>query len=218
MTMNFETLQQNIVDILGAAAAGRFRVVGFQPKSDNVDEYLDNNRLVSVYFSESQIPENMGGLQGPIHFEPIYRIELFVSADAKGDLAVIDNPSSTPAQLTTAIGNIKLAEKLADDSWNELAGIVYQILMDGRNRDLDLPVGIASSRWINNFRKDRPAEISLTRGILGGRYVTITGSMDLTCVLEETIVGDTGVAGNIFDNVIDQVDDDNEKTGVQVNE
>jgi hypothetical protein len=216
--MNFETLQQNLVDILGAAAAGRFRVAGYQPKSTDAVEYLNDKRLVSVFFSESQIPDNMGSLQGPVHFEAIYRLEMFASAEAKGDLSVIDNPSSTPAELTTAIANIKLAENLADTSWNELAGIVYQILMDGRNRDLGLPVGIAASRWLNNLRKDRPADISIARGILGGKYVTITGSIDLNCVLEEPIIGDTGVAGNIYDNVIDIADDDNERTGVQVNE
>jgi hypothetical protein len=216
MTMNFETLQLNIVSILGAAAAGRFRVTGYQTMTEDADESLDSSRLVSVYYNEGQFPKEKGGISGPSMHDPTYAIEFMVSKAAEGDLATIDNPASTALEIQTALANVKHAEHLADTSWNELAGIVYQILMDARNIDLGMSVGIISSRWIDNLRKDQPGQIGIARGILGGKLVVITGSMQLTCVLEEPILGDTGTAGEIYDTTIDLVDDDNERTGVIV--
>jgi len=216
MTMNFETLQTNIVNLLTNAAAGRYRVAGYQPKTEDAEESLDSNRLVSVYYSEGQFPDSQSGTAGPVQHDTTYRIELFVTKAAEGDLATINSETSTPAEVQTVMANIKLAEKLADDSWNELAGIVYQIIMDARNRDLGMSMGIIANRWIDNVRKDRLAEINAIRGIGGGKYIMLTGSMDLTCKLYEPIDGDTGTAGYIYDNVIDLVDDDNEKTGVLV--
>lgn len=216
MTMNFEMLKSNIVTILGDAAAGRYRVVGYQTKTDDVDEYKGNNRLVKVYFSEDQFPKNQSGLVGNITSEPVYVVELIVSSAAEGDLATIENPASTPVQLQTALANVKAAEDLADTSWDELAGIVYQILMDANNIDFDMSLGTIAGRWLDNFRKDEPSQISIAKGILGGKLVLITGSARFTCTLEETILGDAGIAGYIYDNVIDIADDDNEKTGVLV--
>jgi hypothetical protein len=216
MTMNFETLQTNIVNLLTNAAAGRYRVAGYQPKSEDAEEYLDMDRLVSVFYSEGQFPKNKSGPVGPIQHETIYRIEMFVTKSAEGDLATINNPASTPAELQTALANVKLAEQLADDSFNELVGIIYQILMDARNRYFGMPKGTIADRWLDNIRKDSPLEITSDKGILGGKFITLTGSIDLTCVLDEEILGDSGTAGFIYDNVIDITDDDNEKTGVLV--
>lgn len=216
MTMNFETLQSNIVTILGTAAAGRYRVAGFQPKTDDAKEYLDSNRLVSVYYSEGQFPDNINSMVGLKQHETTYRIELFVTKAAEGDLATIENPASIPAQIQTALANIKSAELLADESWNELLGIIYQVLMDARNIDLGMTVGTIADRKIDNIRKDRPADIGVARGVLGGKFITITGSMDLTCRLDEPILGDTGTAGELIDSVLDIVNDDNERTGVQI--
>lgn len=216
LTMNFETLQSSIVSILNTASAGRFRVIGYQSKTDDAEQMLNANRLVRVYYNEGQFPKDKGGLTGPIMHDAVYTIELMVTKSAVGDLATLANPASTPAQLQTALAGVKLAEQLADQSWDELAGIVYQILMDGRNLDLGMDVGIIANRWVNNPRKDQPGGIDVARGILGGKLITITGSMILTCTLYEPIDGDTGTAGAIYDNVIDIVDDDNERTGVIV--
>ncbi len=214
--MNFETLRDNIVTILKDAAVGRYRVIDYQPVAGDAVEYKGSNRLVKVYFSEDQFPKNQSGIVGNLNSEPVYAIELIVSSAAEGDLAVIDNPSSTPVDLQTALANIKLAEDLADKSWDELAGIVFQVLMDARNIDFGMTVGTIAGRWLDNFRKDEPGQISVAKGILGGKLITITGSARFTCTLDEEILGDTGTAGYIYDNVIDTDNDDNEKTGVIV--
>lgn len=214
--MNFEILQSNIVTILGDAAAGRFRVIGYQSIVDDANEYLDSQRLVRIYYSEANFPKEMGGIAGPIMHDVTFEIELMVSKSAEGDLATLDNPSSTPTQLQTALANVKNAEQLANNSWDELFGIVYQILMDARNRDLNMDIGIIANRWIDNPRKNEPGRIGVIPGMSGGKLVLISGSMQLTCRLEEPILGDTGTMGYIYDNVIDLKDDDNEKTGVLV--
>lgn len=214
--MNFETLKSNIVTILGNAAAGRYRVVGYQTGPKDVDEFKDHSRLVKVYFSEDQFPKNQSGLVGNINSEPVFVIELIVSKSAKGDLATIENPAATEVQLQTALAGVKHAEDLADTSWDELAGIVYQVLMDARNIDMGMPLGVIGSRWLDNFRKDEPGQIGIAKGILGGKLVMVTGSARLTCVLDEPILGDTGVEGGVFDTALDIAGDDNERTGVLV--
>lgn len=214
MTMNFEVLQSNIVSILGAAAAGRFRVIGYQSTIEDAEEYLGLNRLVRVYYSEGRFPKEKGSITGGMQHEATYVFELVVTEGAKGDLAVIDNPASTPSEIQTALAGMKYAEDLADRSWDELAGIVYQIIMDARNRDMGMPLGAIADRWLDNPQKDQPGEIGVQRGIRGGKWVTITGTMRMTCVLDEEILGDEGTLANIYDNVIDIDNDDNEKTGV----
>lgn len=216
MTMNFETLSSNIASILVANAAGRFRVVNYQSKTMDADETVNNNRLVRVYYNEGQFPKDKGGLVGPIMHDATYTIELMVTKLARADLTVLNNPNATSLQLQTALANVKFAEDLADKSWDELAGIVYQILMDGTNLDLGMPVGVIANRWLDNPRKDQPGGIDVARGLIGGQLITITGSMRLTCTLHEDITGDVGVEGYIYDNVIDIENDDNEQTGVLI--
>jgi hypothetical protein len=132
-------------------------------------------------------------------------IDLTVSKAAEGDLSTITNPASTPAQVAAALAVFQEASALADDSLDELIEIVYQIIMDGRNVDLQLPSGTISNRWIDQVRKDDP--------IPRGEYVILTGSMQLTCGASEAVPGDIGIPGDIYDFTIEQPDDEVQKTG-----
>ncbi|MCK5127577.1 MAG: hypothetical protein KAR42_15075 [candidate division Zixibacteria bacterium] len=208
--MNFETVKDSIVNnILAPAEAGRFRTVGFQRQSINADEVEDNLRLVQIYFSRGDFSKRAGRNTGPVQHDVTYRVELIVSKAAGGDLATLDNPSSTPSQLATALVGFSESSALADASLDELAGIIYQILMDGLNYDLGVTKYTVSNRWIDNIQKNEPT----SRGSL----LVLTGSMDLSCRMVEEITGDVGAeVPGVYDTELDIDGDDVEKTGVTI--
>ena len=206
--MQFRTLKDNIITILGDAAADRFVTVGFQRQSKSADEIKDSDRTVQLYYSGGDFPRGAAGLTGPTKHIITYRIDLAVSKAAEGDLTVINNPVSTPAQIEAALSAFQEASDLADQSADELIEIVYQILMDARNVDLGFDPGTVANRWLTNIEKDNP----LPRGDL----VVLTASMRLTCSVSEDVLGDSGTDATEFDTVVDIEGDDVEKTGVFV--
>jgi len=197
--MNFRIIKDSIITILGTAAAGRFRTVGFQRQTKAAEEVKGNLRLVTVYYSTGYFPKRSGRNTGPVQHDITYRIEFTVSSPAIGNLAIINNPLSTPAEISAAITGIQESAYLADQSIDELFEIVYQILMDGNNIDMQLPIGTIANRWIDSIQKDEPR----TRGDL----VELTGSSNLTLRTSEQILGDPGTPGaNIIDTTLDVKD------------
>jgi hypothetical protein len=174
-----------IIDLLAVKAAGRYRTIGHQKQEQSAKEVKDSNRSVQVYFSNGDFPKSGGSLTGPFKFDITYRIDLTVAKAAVGDLAVIQNPASTPAQLATALSNIQEATALADESLDELYEIVFQILEDAEQVEFGLELGTVSNRWISNLDKHEPTE--------RGSLVVLTGIMQLTCSVVEYVIGDQGV-------------------------
>jgi hypothetical protein len=207
--MNFRTIKTSIIDnVLGPAEAGRFQAIGFQRQAKSSAEVKGLLRTVQLYYSSGDFPKSAGRTSGTTQHNVMYRVDLTVAEPAKGDVAALNNPASTPAEKAAALLAFQEGSNLADDSLDELYDIVYQILMDARNIDMGLGKGVVSSRWVGSIQKDQP--------IPNGELVTLTGSMQLTLKTPEIITGDTGTAAGIFDTVIDIDGDDVEKTGVLV--
>lgn len=208
--MNFRLIKTSIIDnVLGPAEAGRYRTIGYQKQTTDVEDVLDNERSVQLFYSSSDFPKNASGLQGPFKHEISYRLELAVSKEAAIDLAVLNNPSSTAIERAAVLTSVQEAADLADESFDDLVDILFQVFMDARNIELGLPVGDATDRWIGQVRKDEPEPT--------GEFVLLTGTMVLTCSTSEEAPGDPGVSGaKIIDTVVDIDGDDVEQTGVEV--
>jgi hypothetical protein len=181
--MAFRTLAASLVTLLGDNAAGRYRTIGYQTRSQTADEIIDSDRSVQVYYSTGDMPKSAGALQGPVMHDMDFKIEITVAKAAEGDLATIDNPASTPAQLQVAIAAIKTAEFLANQSFDEVADILWQILMDAQNQGLGLDQNLVGSRWCGRIVKD-PI-------VRHGELAVLTGGIDLNAIMEETVTGDT---------------------------
>lgn len=207
--MNYRTIKTSLVEnILGPAEAGRFRTIGFQGQGRQAKEVLNSSRTVDVFYSSGEFSRRGSRQGGASQHDITFRIELTVSKAAQGDLSVINNPVSTPQQISTALSNFQEAAFLADNSFDELVDIIYQIVMDGRNLDMGLSKGNVANRFIPRIQKNSP--------VPRGEYVVLTGSMDLTLRTSEAIVGDTlGGVATEFGVVVDIDGDDNEKTGVE---
>ncbi len=178
--MNFEIIKANIITILGAGAAGRYRTVGYEPQGSSaaINENLD--RSVQVFYASGNFPKSGASLHGPIKHDMTFRVELIASKAATVDLATLESDLSTNAQRAVALAALQKAAFLADASVDGLLAVVFNVLMD--NSDLDLGPGIvASSRWFTGFQKDAPHP--------RGSLVTVTGSSTFTCNYPETLSG-----------------------------
>jgi hypothetical protein len=205
MTMQFRAVKAAIVSTLGAAEAGRFRTIGYQSQSQAAESIKGSLRSVRVYYNSGAFPKNSGSITGPNQHEVTFNIELAVSEPASADLAVLENDASTEPAKAAALLAAREADDLADESFDELADIVYQILMDARNFEFGLDNQVAN-RWVGSINKD-------SIGRQGG-LITVTGSISLTLRVAEDIVGDPGVGLDGVDSTI-RVEDQEPVTGVK---
>jgi hypothetical protein len=177
--MKFREITASIIQILGDAADGRYRVIGYQGQSQG---FVGNSKEVQVFYNAGDFS---GNRHGPTQHAMTFSVGLTVSAAASVNLAVINREGVLPAQVAGALAALKDAAQIADAAWDELAEWVYQVLMDGRNYDLGLAVGDTADRWVGQIRKDNP--------LPHGDLVVITGVLQLECSAAETVLGDVGV-------------------------
>lgn len=208
--MKFRKIKKSITDnVLGPAEGGRYRTIGYQKQNTDVEDILGSNRTVQVFFSSSDFPKNASGLQGPFKSDVSYRIELAVAEASAVNLSALKDENATDEDREKAWKSFVESGDAADDSFDELVEIVFQVLMDARNIDLGMPVGDAPDRWVGQVRKDEPEPT--------GEFVTLTGAMMLTCSPSEEASGDPGVTvAAIIDTTVDLEGDDVEKGGVKV--
>ena len=194
--------------MLGPAERQRYRTIGFQDQKIAAAEILDCSRTVQVFYEGGNFPKSAGRQTGPTQHDVIIAVDLAVSRAIEGDLATINNGSTT--QKIRALAAMKSAAGLAEESVNDLIDIIYNILMDGRNIDLQLPAGIITNRWIERIEKK-----SISKQ---GEYVVAGATMNLSLRVSEEPMGDVGIPidSEGFDNTIDVFDDVVEKTGVIV--
>ncbi len=212
MTMLFRTVCDAIKSTLNTAAAGRYLTIGYQRQTKAAEE-IANLKTVQVFYNSGEFPESGGSRSGPVHHNATYTIWLSVSVGAVADVAVLEAPGSTEAQISAALLAAQESSEVADKQMDELIEIVWKILMDARNQDFE-PANSAlryqvSNRWISNIRKGQPQE--------EGSYFLLTAEMNLSLTIREDVVGEattTGLEG--IDTVIEQDGDPNINTGVNV--
>lgn len=205
--MNFRTVTAALITLLGDAAAARFTVVGHPRQVTDASEIKSAKRRVTVFYGGGDFPKSAGRQTGAVQHMLSYNVDLQVSEAAQANLSVLTAENSTAQQIAAALAAMQDASYLADQSFDELAEIVFQILMDGRNFDLGLPKGTISSRWTGSIRKDDVQPL--------GSLVVLTGRLTYTCQTSEEVTGDTGtLATGGIETIIDIDGDDVERTGV----
>jgi len=215
MTMKFREIKTAIETVLSNAAGSNYRVVGYQTQADSAIENLDGLRSVQVFYDRGEMNKSGGSLPGPFKHDMMFRLELVVAKDTKGDLATLNSSDSTDSQRATALATFQKAAKLADDALDELIDLVFQAIQDARRIDFDLADPIAN-RWVSDIQKNEPSE--------RGELVILTASMILTCSANEAVSGETAqnvdAGGTVQPTTIDVDlivnDDTNEgKAGVE---
>lgn len=212
MTMNFRTIRDSLIDLLGTEAAGRYRTIGYQEQNQDAAEIDGIKRSVQVYYKRGEFPKSGASVTGPYRHSVSFQLDMFVSAQAEADLSVIYDPNADPGDIAAALDLMKPAAEAAEESFNEFFDILFNVLMDAGQVDLDLTPKIIRNRWVGNVEKDDP--------IPRGEHVVITGATEYTCITQESVSGETGTAGDIQDMTLEvkNLDDtlDNDKAGVFV--
>ena len=193
--MNFETLKASIVELLGNAAAGRFRVIGYQKQAQSAESVKDLDRSVQVFYKQGVFPKLAGSINGPVQHDMVFHIILTVSSASKGNLAALNDPNSTIPDLKYALAHLRLAEENADELFDSLSRIVYQILMDARNVDLGIQPIRVGSRWVETIIKDEV--------LIRGALVIQSGTLRLTARMPEELSGDSGEMIEVIDDGIE---------------
>lgn len=182
--MNFITVTNALKNILAANAAGKYRVAGYQKKATSDKEIIENNRLVQVFYKSGDFS---GGQNSSSQHDAVFRLVYTVSATAKLDLSVIDDPSATDEQRAAAIAAGLDSEALADSYFNDLISYTWNVLKSATNINLGIDEStlILANQNIKSTYKDEPAR--------DGSLTVLSGYMDYVCRFVENIEGDTPV-------------------------
>lgn len=206
MTMLFRTYGAALRTILGNNQGSDFVTVGYAARQKDALEYINSARTVEVVYVAGDFPKSSSTRAGGQNHQMQYVLSLTVSEAASGDLATLNDDSSTAGELTTAISNLKLAEHAADESMDELADLVYQIAMSAVNMDLGLDAKVANT-WISDFKKEKPGRF--------GDLVVIRGQYMFGCQGTEEITGVNPVTGLGIDVSLDIHSDEDTKDEIQ---
>ena len=189
--MSFRVIQHAIVNqILLPNRGDLFRVMDYPFPILGAEETLNNQRVVSVYYAEGDLRK--GSIYSPTH-DMNFHIDLFVSADAKADLLVLERQFGEDFQQTAyanAMNELQLAERRVHMLMDELINIVYQLVMRKENDQLGvdrlepaikLPV---ANRMIHSIQKAAPIREDKTN-----KFVSMEAQMILKCKAKEKITG-----------------------------
>lgn len=208
--MEFQNVQTGLVSMLGAAAASRYRTVGYEDIPIDQSEISGNNKLVSVYYKNGTFPLGKSGRFGPANHECNFNIELKLSQACSVDIATLEDPASTQGELSTALSGLQNAKDLANSNLDAFVSIIFGVLTDNRNAFLGLSKKVFSDRWISGINKEKLQVF--------GDMIIATAILTYTCEVKEVFVGDSGSAGTIVDLTVKINDDDNGQTGITIEE
>jgi hypothetical protein len=182
--MMFRTVKQQIIDILGDNADGRFRVLGHQRQNKVSSDVNAERRLVQVYYTEGTFPKPAGRYNGCKTHDVSFDIDITASASAQGAVSVLTSETATAQQKAAALASVKTASETVDNSIDEVIEAVFNILMDARVKDLALEKGEIANRWIDRIQKDTNLE--------NGDLVVKTANLKYTCRVQEDVPGELG--------------------------
>lgn len=188
--MQFREVKSSLVALLGAAAAGRWRTLGYSPKALAAEQVIDASRTVQVVYGSGEFPKGGGAIGGPFAHVLQFRLELVAGAAAQGDLSVLNDEAASAADVIAALAGFREAAATADDSFDEMADLVWNAICDARNRWLGRPRGTVADAWVERIEKGEPATS-------GNEYVLVPGTIVLSAKVSEDVQGETPVDADV---------------------
>lgn len=186
--MVFEQVRDSLEALLIANQSTLFRTIGEQKQSTDAEQVKGNLRTVQVFYSEGDYPRGQSSRQLLSH-AITFQLAYTVASPAKADLTVLDDDNASASAKQAALLASGEGSRLADRLMDELRRIVTQIIMSPINQDLGMTKYVVSNTWLNNFRKSQP--------INKGNLFLLTGSETLTCLVNETLIGEIGKPAEI---------------------
>jgi len=177
-------------------AAGRFNVITARGQSQHANS-VEVMRQVSTYYSGGSFPLSEASVTGPYSHNGTITIDLLVAAASPVDLSALNNPASTAAQLSAALMASASAGARADELFDDLVAVVWNIIMNPANMELGLDYD--PNRWISTIQKNDPAP--------RGSLVLLSGTITMTATALEYPESEVGTAGNAIDLTVELTPD-----------
>jgi hypothetical protein len=193
--------------LLAGSAAGRYRVAGVQKRKLDAKDVLALP-VVTVYYENGSFPKSSSSINGPYEHEASLRVDIVTGAVAEMDLTPITS-GGPPEQIAAALAAKVDAEAIADARAEEIAGILFDLIMRPENRTFGLEDD--PGRWITGYTKGKPQTM--------GAVVILAGYFTLTFQVPEYTTEEVGtVATEGIHNKIEITEDlkGNVQEGVEV--
>lgn len=177
--MQFHLVVQALIDLLQAAAAVEaFEVLPYPGRATDIAVFNGVGRTVRVYLEEADILQsNRKG--GPYDHNLTIALELSAAETVGIDLDVIEDPEATDGERQAALQAADDANLLVNQSIDQLYELVFQIVLDNRNRNMGLST--VSNLWLEGFKKGAPAPT--------GAFVFNSAKVTVRCTVSEHVVG-----------------------------
>jgi len=177
--MNFIAAKAAVVKLLEDNANGQFRVVSYEPLPAQAKDFTGTDRTVRVFYSGGRFDND--SLSTPTMHNIEMTLEMVATASSHTDLGVIDDPASSDSQRAAALVGTQPAALLVDESWDEFASLLWNILMTPENRWLGMSKYIIGNRRIEEIKKDRLVPV--------GKMCILTGFISLSFNIKEVSTG-----------------------------
>jgi hypothetical protein len=151
---------------------------------------------VAIYYESGSFPKSLSGINGPYQHEASVRVDILTAAVAEMDLTPITS-GGTPEQIAAALAAKTDAEAAVDAKAEEIAGILFDIIMRPENRDFGLDYNL--DRWITGYTKGKPQTT--------GAIVMLAGYFTLTYRVPEYTTQETGRPGDTISHRLDLTPD-----------
>jgi hypothetical protein len=195
-----------LANLLAEAAAGRYRVSGVQKRKADAEDILSLPE-VTVYYESGSFPKGSSSINGPYQHEATLRVEMAVGAAAEMDLSILASGSGTQEQIAAALAAKTDADAIADARADEIAGIIFDVIMRPINKKLGLDYDPA--RWITGYNRGKPQPV--------GAVVILAGYFTMTFTVPEETTSETGTPGTVIGHRIDLSPGGDAREGVSVN-
>jgi hypothetical protein len=151
---------------------------------------------VTVYYDQGSFPEGKSSVNGPYQNESTIRVDIVAAGAAEMDLGPITQ-GGTPEEIAAALAAKTDAEALADAKSDEIAAIVFDIIMRPQNRTLGLDYN--PGRWITAYKKGNPQTT--------GDLVVLASYFTVTVQVPEETTEEAGTPGTTVSHRIDLTPD-----------
>jgi hypothetical protein len=172
--------------LLENAADGRYQVAGIAKRKLDAYKVLAMP-LVTVYYNNGDFPEANSSVNGPYQHTATLRIDIVTAAEAEMDLTPVIN-GGPPELIAAALAAKTDAETVADSRSDEIAAVLFDLIMRPQNRNLGLDYN--PGRWITAYNKGKPQS--------SGAIVILAGYFTLSIQTPESTAEEEGKPGGII--------------------
>lgn len=172
----FIAVARAMADLLKTNSNGEFLVIDHEPFPGDAKDYMGKNRTVRVFYSGGKF-DNHTRNRYDHTFE--INVEMCVTAEAETDLTTLMDSNASQAQLAAAMASMRTSAGIADKAFDELLGLVMDILGDPANQWMGLEKYRVKGNDFMEIKKDRLLPF--------GEYAVLTGVLVVGIAVVETL-------------------------------